>query len=191
MSATTVPASTSPALSLHQHKATLWADARLQVYAVAMGTRIPDLAATLAGADVLDFDCLLPGALSDEAQRSAPYLVLLKRESAFTDWLLFEAASGLGEWGVLALSASKLMALRGHLRGLSNAQTPAGQTIRLDWMDPTLLQAVLPLFDPAALKGFIGPLHALVIPGASAWVSASFAAGRLEVRSVPVSSPGG
>jgi hypothetical protein len=168
----------------------LWADGGLQVYAVAMGSRIPDLAVTLAAADVLDFDCLLPGALSDEAQRSAPYLVLLKPESAFTDWLLFEAAAGLGEWGVLALSGTKMMALRGHLRGLQNAQTPTGLTFRLDWMDPTILQALLPLFDAAALKAFMGPLHALVIPGPSAWVTASLTAGNVEVRSIPVSRGG-
>jgi hypothetical protein len=190
VSAATAPASTSLALSLHQHKAALWTDDRLQVYAVAMGTRIQNLAATLASAEVADFDCLLPGALSDETQRTAPYLVQLKRESAFTDWLLFEAAAGLGEWGVLVRSAGKMLALRGHLRSLLRAQTPVGQTIELDWMDPTILKALLPLFEPAALTGFMGPMESLVIPEVAAWTTARVVLGRLELRIVPVAKSG-
>lgn len=182
------PASTapSPALSLLQHKAALWADSRSLVYAVAMGTRIPNLPGMLAGAEVADFDCLLPGALFAEAQRSAPYLVSLKPQAPFTDWLLFEAAASLGEWGVLVRSAGTMTALRGHLRNLLQAQTPAGQSIRLDWMDPTLLQALLPLFAPAALTGFMGPMQSLVIPGIAAWTTVSQSLGRLEQRSVLV-----
>jgi hypothetical protein len=176
----------NPALSQAQHKAGLWADDSLQVYAVMMGSRIPDLPALLAAADLGDFDCLLPGALAPEVQRNAPYLARLKRDSAFTDWLLFEAAAGLGDWGVLVRSPAKLLALRGHLRGLLRAQIPGGQAIALDWMDPLILQALLPLFGPAELAAFMGPLQSLVIPNASVWTAAHFNLGQLEMRSVPV-----
>jgi hypothetical protein len=190
VSAATAPASTTLALSLHQHKAALWADDRLQVYAVVMGTRIQNLSAALAGADIVDFDCLLPGALSDETQRTAPYLVQLKRESAFTDWLLFEAAASLGEWGVLVRSASKMLALRGHLRSLLHAQTPQGDTIELDWMDPTVLKALLPLFEPAALAGFMGSMESVVVPEVTTWTTARAVLGKLELRDVAVTKPG-
>jgi hypothetical protein len=180
----------SQALSLQQHKAALWADSRLHVIAVMMGSRVPDLVTMLAAADVADFDCLLPGALPIDTQRTAPYLVWLKQQSAFTDWLLFEAAAGMGEWGVLVRSASKMLALRGHLRSLLRAQTPLGQTVELDWMDPTILKALLPLFEPAALAGFMGPMESVVIPEIAAWTTARVVLGKLELRIVPVAKSG-
>ena len=111
-----------------------------------------------------------------------PYLACLQRESAFTDWLLFEAAAGLGDWGVLVRSPASLLALRSHLRSLLAAQLPGGPTIPFDWMDPVLLQAVLPLFDAAALGGLFGPVQALVIPGAEAWITLRADLGQLAVQ---------
>ena len=186
MASTPPTAVPQPALSPPQLKASLWTDGRQGVYAVAMGSRIPDLPALLAGADVDDFDCLLPGALIPQAQQSAAYLVRLRQTSAFTDWLLFELAAALGEWGVLLLSPARMLSLRGHLRGLSHAQIPGGQTMTLDWMDPTLLQALLPLFDGAGLASFMGPVQSVVIPQATAWIQASVALGRLDLRRTPV-----
>ncbi|HSI61224.1 MAG TPA: DUF4123 domain-containing protein [Ideonella sp.] len=186
------PAAAPPALAPAQHKAALWADAALQVDAVISGERVPGLPARLAGADVADFDCLLPGALPAELQRRAPYLVRLRRDAAFTDWLLFEAAAGLPDWGLLVSSATRFMGLRSHLRSLGEAQTPQGQTIPLAWMDPTLLRALLPLFSPAQLEAFFGPVQALVIPGPAAWTTATLQLGRLSWQSAALaaSQPG-
>ena len=175
-----------PALAPTQLKAQLWADPSLQVYAVLMGARIPDLQARLATAEVVDHDCLLPGALEPALQARAPYLVQLKRESEFTDWLLFQAAAGLGDWGLLVRSPAKRLALRGHLRGLLQARLPEGQRIELDWMDAPILQAVLPLFDAAALAAFMGPVQSLVLVGAEQWTIADYALGQLQWRSVPL-----
>lgn len=184
----------APALSPAQHKAQLWADARLSVYAVMMGTRIPDLPARLAkeldARQLDDFDCLRPGALPPAEQRNAPYVARLFRESAFTDWLLFEAAAGLGEWGVIVTTPAKLMPLRTHLRNLLVAQIPGGLSIPLDWMDATLLRALLPLFDPAGLTAFMGPLETLVIPGAELWSTARASLGRLALVNAPVAKAG-
>ena len=174
------------ALALAQHKAALWADASLWVYAVVMGTRVPELPTLLAGADVADHICLLPGALAPAARRRAPYLVTLKRHSPFTDWLLFEAPASLGEWGVVVRSASPKIALRSHLRSLRLASTPNAERFVLDWMDPEILQALLPLFSPGELVAFMGPVTALVLPGAAVWTTAGVALGRLELVSTPV-----
>lgn len=175
-----------PALAPAQLKAQLWADASLQVYAVLMGARIPDLLARLAGADVVDHDCLLPGALEPELQARAPYLVQLKREAEFTDWLLFQASAGLGDWGVVVQSPAKRLVLRGHLRGLLQARLPEGQRIDLDWMDAPILQALLPLFDAAGLAAFMGPVQSLVLAGEQQWTMADYALGQLQWRSVPL-----
>ncbi|MGS0756581.1 DUF4123 domain-containing protein [Roseateles sp. GG27B] len=145
----------------------------MQVFAVLMGSRVPNLSTRLAGAldkaELIDFDCLLPGALDEEAQARAPYLVQLKANSAFSDWLLFEAAAGLGDWGLIVLSVAKLLPLRAHLRSLLQAQAHDGTRFALDWMDPVILQALLPLFETTELIKFLGPLHTLVIPAATQW----------------------
>jgi hypothetical protein len=183
---------TSPALPLAaplaaaQHKAALWADGGLHVHAVMMGARVPDLPGRLAAADLVDWDCLLPGALAPDVQQRAPYLARLKADSPFTDWLLFEAGAELGEWGVLVRSPGRLTVLRNHLRGLLEAQVPGGQRIAFDWMDPPLLQAVLPLFGSAELAAFFGPVQSLVVPGVQLWSHAELAAGRLLQRAVPL-----
>jgi hypothetical protein len=171
-------------LAAAQHKVALFADAELLVYAVIMGERVGDLASRLAAADVVDFDCLVPGALEPEVQRRAPYLALLKPESAFTDWLLFEAGDGFGDWGLLVRGTGRLLAMRKHLRGLLEATLPGGQTIAFDWMDPELLFAVLPLFGAAELTAFFGPVRTLVVPGNALWRHAEVRMGRLARRDV-------
>ncbi|HEY4079215.1 MAG TPA: DUF4123 domain-containing protein [Burkholderiaceae bacterium] len=186
MSTTTPPNTPAPALAAAQHKAALWADDAQQVFAVVMGSRIPDLPALLADADVRDFDCLLPGALEPAQALSAPYLLQLKRDSAFTDWLLFEAPASLSDWGVLVTSSARLLQLRNHLRKLSDAQLPSGECIQIDWMDPEILLALLPLFDGSALSNFYGPVSRLVIASASTWHYTQLDMGRLVQRAVPL-----
>lgn len=169
----------APALSATQLKAQLWADERERVTAVVMGTRIPDLPQRLAQADIIDHGCLRPGALSRREQAEAAYLVQLQRESRFGDWLLFEAAAGLPDWGVVTVSAAAPLALRSHLRALADAVLPDGQPLELDWMDPPVLDALLPHFDAAGLRAFFGPMRALVIPSAKRWRRAELQLGQL------------
>ena len=180
------PASLSPA----QLKAQLWADDAQQVFAVVMGERVPDLPTRLAAADLLNHDCLLPGALSPAAQRRAPYLVQLKRESVFTDWLLFEASATLGDWGVLLSSAARRLQLRGHLRGLLQALMPDGRRIELEWMDPAVLRILLPLFDVAGLSEFFGPVGSVSVAGADRWFTASATQGRLTTHTTALARAG-
>ena len=169
-----------------QLKSRLWADPSQQVYAVIMGSRVPTLPARLAEADVADYDCLIPGALDPAQALNAPYFVHLQAESAFTDWLLFEAGASLGEWGVVAISGAPRLALRTHWRGLLQAQLPEGQSIALDWMDPEILWALLPLFDTAGLARFFGPVTTLVQPGAQDWRHARLDPGGLQQVSIPL-----
>lgn len=153
-----------PAQSPQQLAAALWADAGCRVFAVVRGSTVPDLPDTLRAADVVDHDCLLPGALPPPQKAAAPYLVQLRQASAFTQWLLFEAAGALGPWGLLVLSRQAQLPLRNHLRSLGKGLLPDGLVIELDWTDAQVLQAVLPLFDPASLQRFFGPVEALVLP---------------------------
>lgn len=186
------PATPTPAVPLAealapaQHKAGLWADPAQQVYAVVMGQRVAGLPARLAAADIADHDCLLPGALTPAEQSRAPYLVALKAGSGFTDWLLFDAARDFPDWGVLVRSPARLMAMRNHLRGLLQAVLPSGQRIALDWMDPPILDAVLPGFGAAQLTGFFGPVRTFTVAGTATWRHAEAPTGRLVRRDVPL-----
>ncbi len=169
----------APTLTAAQLEAQLWADERERVAAVVLGSRVPELPQRLAAADVSGWHCLRPGALSRREQAEAAYLVLLRRPSKFSDWLLFEAGAGLPDWGVLALSAAPVLALRSHMRMLTQARLPDGQALTLDWMDPPVLDALLPHFDAAALRAFFGPMRALVIPAPTRWRRAELQLGQL------------
>jgi hypothetical protein len=179
-----VQETTAAALAPAQLKSQLWADPAQTVYAVPMGTRLQGLparlAAELAGNGIEDYDCLLPGALLASQQAEAPYLVRLRRDTAFGDWLLFEAAATLGEWGVVVTSTLRMTALRSHLRSLRVANLPSGGTVTLDWMDPAVLRLLLPLFDAGTLARILGPIGTLVMPGDGRWTVVRAPLGRLD-----------
>jgi len=137
----------SRTLALAQQRESLWGDARQHVYALMVAPKVPGLRERLAQADVDDWDGLWTGELDPEERTAAPLLVTLKRESAFTDWLLIEAARGFGRWGALAQSQLPFLAMRTHARALCKAQLPNGQAIRIDWMDPEVMEALLPLAE--------------------------------------------
>jgi len=190
MNAPATSLNATSALSAAQHKAQLWADASLEVFAVVMGTRIPDLPGVLAGAserrELHDYDCLIPGALSRNEAQHAPYLVQLVPDSPFTDWLLFEAPASLAEWGLLAKSAARLTVLRNHLRNQREARLPTGETLVLDWMDPEIFAALVAHADVAQLTGFFGPVKQFSVAGATGLRHALLEFGGLRQAHVPI-----
>lgn len=176
------PAALSPA----QVKAALWADASLQVYALILGRNVPDLAKKLADTDAArelgSYDCLWPGALAPEQRRQAPYLVVLKQDSPFTDWLLQRAATDFGDWGVLMRSDRNFLGLRSHCRALCKARLGSGHEIALDWMDPPVLRALLPLASADQVETMLAPLQSLVIVGQAGWTFCTQQFGRLQME---------
>lgn len=169
----------SRTLSLAQQRELLWTDTRRQVYALMVASKVPGLRERLAQADVDDWDGLWTGELDSEERAAAPVLVILKRESAFTDWLIAEAARGFGSWGALALSKLAFLAMRTHARALCKAQLPNGQAIRIDWMDPEVMDALLPVAAPDQLERVYAGFDALVTLSADRWTRWSTSGGRL------------
>lgn len=184
------PTATPAALSHAQLKAALWADTSLQVYALVLGRNVPELPRALADADAartLDsYDCLWPGALAPQRRLQAPYLVALRQDSPFTDWLLQQAAADFGEWGVLMRSSARFLALRSHCRALCKARLSGGQEIALDWMDPPVLRALLALASADQVEQMLAPLQALVLVGTDAWTLCAQQSGRLSMTRQPV-----
>ena len=184
------PAATAAPLSPDQLMSGLWADARLRVYGMVLGSRMAGLAERLAQADGLDYHCLIPGALSPAQRVRAPYLVELRSDSAFARWLLLEAAAGFPNWGVVARSSARLLDVRSHARDLRGAVSPEGRPFRLDWMDPVVLDVLLGSATPDQLPLIFGPLDALTVTAPQRWREYRVEAGRLQLRSADVLKAG-
>lgn len=147
-----------------QLKSLLWATPDVHVYAFVRGEVIPDFRQRLSSAHVKDWDCLLRGALSVPEQASAPYVVDLVRESAFTDWLLTQAHSAYPQWGFLGLGAASFLDVRELGRGLMQVCLPGGQLASWNWTDPLLWFGLLPQLNEHQLHTAFGGL------GLSDWV---------------------
>lgn len=166
--------------SLAQQREALWADARQRVYAALAGGRIADLRDRLASADVDDWDVLWTGELDPAERAAAPLLVTLRRVSAFTDWLLADAARDFGAWGALLLSPAPFLVVRERGRALCRAQLPNGQSIRVDWMDPQVLEVLLTAASPDQLQRAFASIDALVSLAPDRWTRWSAPLGRLS-----------
>lgn len=181
-------------IDLSQFKAALWADERQKVDAVLLGLRMVDLPGRLVAAhsagEIDDFDCLLPGALSQEVRRDAPYLVRLRRDSTFTDALL-AASEASHDWGVLVLSGVRLIELRNHLRALLQVRLPDGCIVSMDTLNPETLRVVLDHADIAQRSTVNGPVGAWVLPGPLHWAMARVFGGHLQWRRMRLTSAGG
>ena len=150
-------AETAAALSPEQLLSGLWADVRLRVYGMVLGSRVAGLPDRLAQADSLDYHCLVPGALSPAQRVRAPYLVELRPDSSFSRWLLLEAAAGFTDWGVVARSSARMLDVRSHARDLRSAVSPEGRIFRLDWMDPVVLDIPAELGHARPAAGHLRP----------------------------------
>lgn len=169
-------------LTLAQQTRALWTDEQQHVHAVILGARMPGLQERLASAEVDDWDVLWAGELEPAERAAAPHLVALIEASDFTRWLASEATAGYGGWGVFLLSQHPFLVVRSQARGLCQARLPDGSELRLDWADPPVLQALLPLASPEQLAGVFSTLEAIVIPGARQWTRMSLSMGALQVQ---------
>lgn len=183
MNAPPTPHATDIALTLAQQREALWADERVTVYAVVMGSRIPQLPARLHAAAIDDWDRLWTGELDDAELANAPVLLVLPRDAEFSGWLLGQASREFGPWGLVLLSSRPFLATRAHARRLCQAVLPDGDQIRLDWMDPELMRTLLPLAPPEQLQRIFSDVQAMVLIEGTRWTRCSLVMGRLEQRS--------
>ncbi len=159
----------------------LWADAFSRVYSVINGAVVPSLRARLDKADVVDWDCLWRGALDPDQAAAAPYLVELKQESEFTQWLLGEATQTYPGWGLLCIGPMNLLTMREHSRRLLQIGMPDGSTRKWTWFDPALWVPLLPKLDPMQLDEAFGQVTDWVSVTPKLWRWMTFSAGQLVV----------
>lgn len=182
MTPTTVDPEPTSTLSLAQQRESLWADPRQRAYALILATKVPGLRERLAAGDVDDWDGLWTGELEAEERAEAPLLVTLKRASPFTDWLFDEAPRAFAGWGAIAQSRLPFLAMRMHGRALCKGQLPNGQAIRIDWMDPEVMEALLPVAAPDQLQRVYAGIDTLITIGPRRWTRWSLEGARLARR---------
>lgn len=174
--------------TLAQLHSAIWADRRLNLYAAVLGHRVAGLRARLAPTEVDAWDVLWSGELDDDERAAAPVLVALRERSAFSDWLLGEAAAAFPGWGTLVQSPLGFFALRHHARNLCRARLPNGQAIRIDWMDPEVMDALLPVAAGDQLQRLFTGIEALVTITPQRWVRWSAPVGRLVRQTTDVAT---
>ena len=75
--------------------------------------------------------------------------------------------------------------MRTHARALCKGQLPNGQVIRIDWMDPDVMEALLPVAPPDQILQVFAAFDALLTIDGERWSRWSLEAARL-VRHVSV-----
>lgn len=183
----------SAVLTLPQWREALWADPRQRVYAVLMGTRVTDLSARLSADEIEDWDRLWPGQLDSGGRAEAPVVASLRpprpdAPAPFVDWLLSAAAREFGHWGALVRSRAGFLPVRRQARSLCEARLPDGDTIRLDWMDPEVMQVILPVAPPDQLQQVFTVFDDVWTPAPDRWTCWTLTAGRLGQRSLALAA---
>ncbi|MFY7857887.1 MAG: DUF4123 domain-containing protein [Rubrivivax sp.] len=192
-----IPPGSEPttALTLPQWREALWGDRGQRVYAVLMGSRVSDLATRLAADEVEDWDLLWPGQLDAAARAAAPVVASLRppaagRPSPFVDWLLDAAAREFGGWGALVRSRGGFLPVRRQARALCQARLPDGASIRVDWMDPEMLDLLLPVAPADQLSQVFTVFDDVWSPGPQRWTRWTGTAGRIAQRHIGVAAAG-
>lgn len=140
-------------------------DEELQTYAVLDGASVPDLLDQLYGDDPPEFLCLYRGDLEPDLAEVAPYLVQLKPESPFTEWLLGNCWGN--HWGIFATSTEDIDVIRRHFRNFLMVKDPEGKQIYFRFYDPRVLRIYLPTCNPDEVQSIFGPVHAYLMESES------------------------
>jgi hypothetical protein len=122
----------------------LFGDSFLNVYALIDGAKCLELMPTFETM-MPPHECLFLGELDPEMEMVAPYLVELREDEKFFDWL-FDKGWGQS-WCVYLTSESQMLDLRSHFRRLTIVEMPDGQFVYFRFYDPRVLRSFLPTCD--------------------------------------------
>jgi hypothetical protein len=131
------------------------------VYAILDGASVPGLLEKLRAQPPPEYECLYRGEPTPDIAEVAPYLVRLKADTPFTEWVLRE---GWGKhWGVFAVTTADLLAARLHFRRFLRVYDPDGKPLYFRYYDPRVLRVYLPTCNASELSAFFGPVAAFVL----------------------------
>lgn len=158
------------------------------VYAVLDGASNEDLLEMLAERQP-EHVCLYRGELAPDLAAVAPYLVRLRPDSVFTEWVVGEGWGG--HWGIFAITDADLTALRKHFRRFLMVKSPEGRRVYFRYYDPRVLRTFLPTCNAEELAELFGPVAEYVCEqedpaaGLRLWREE----GELHTAEIPVSEP--
>jgi hypothetical protein len=161
-------------------KQALFSHADVFAYAVLDGASIEDLLEKLYSSDA-DFECLYRGELEPDIAEVAPYLVHLRENEPFTEWLLPNLSQR--PLGILALTPVDLRQLRTHFRRFLIVRDPNGKPLYFRYYDPRVLSMYLPTCNTDELKTVFGPVESfLLCPTPGNLAAFSLDGGRLQMN---------
>lgn len=107
------------------------------VYAVIDGAACPDLRFKIYDWEPQSV-CLWSGELEPDMQEVAPYMVLLDRDSTFTDWLIAQGWNN--NWNIFVNSELDFKAFKKQIRKLLLVKSPEGQNMVFRFYDPRVFK---------------------------------------------------
>lgn len=117
----------------------------LNIYAIIDGAACPELRFK-----IYDWEpqsaCLWSGKLAPDLQEVAPYLVLLDRDSTFTDWLITQGWDN--NWNIFVTSELDFKAFRKQIRKLLLVKSPEGQNMVFRFYDPRVIKEFYKIITP-------------------------------------------
>jgi hypothetical protein len=104
---------------------------------------------------------LYRGEMEPDIAVVAPYLVELKADAPFTEWILGE---GWGNhWGIFLASSADLPTMRRHLRSLQIVKDHTGKELNFRYYDPRVFRVYLPTCNAEELKLVFGPITSFAL----------------------------
>jgi hypothetical protein len=127
-----------------------------RVYALLDAARDESIYPKIVNSD-LESTCLYQGEKARELAWVAPYLVLLRRDDPFTQWVV---ENGWGKsWGVFAGSSATLNELKRHFRTFLMVYDEEGNSLYFRYYDPRVFRVYLPTCNAEELGNVFGPIE--------------------------------
>lgn len=138
----------------------VFSERKLQVYAILDGASIENLLMSLYEHKPENV-CLYRGEPRPDMAHVAPYLVHMKPESKFSEWVF---SNGWGKhWGIFVRSNYEMRLLRRHFRKLLIVHDSEGKPLLFRFYDPRVLKVFLPTCNQEELDQMFGPVESFML----------------------------
>jgi hypothetical protein len=142
--------------------ANLFGEEGVRVFAILDGALIDDLLEKLQQFEP-EYYCLYRGDLKPDMAEVAPYLVRLRPNTPFVEWII---EKGWGKnWGIFIHSPANLQTMRKHFRGFLTVYDSSGKPMLFRYYDPRVLRLYLPTCNAEELYKIFGPITSYLLEG--------------------------